>query len=82
MNKNCPGSANVRTPTLELKKCPQCGSGVEIFSDETSVRCAACGFTIYRDLASCIKWCRYAEECVGPERYRELISGDKENTGR
>ena len=25
MLDHCPGAANLRTPTLTIKKCPQCG---------------------------------------------------------
>lgn len=54
----CPGSAGVRTPTLTVKRCPRCGGEIEIFSNEVSADCGRCGFTIYNDTASCIRWCR------------------------
>ena len=68
----CPGAANIRTPTIKIKKCPKCSVEVEIFSDEMQVKCGNCGFTIYSDLQSCVQWCRYAKECVGEETYRKL----------
>lgn len=68
----CPGSSNVRTPTITTKDCPECGEEVEIFSNEMQVRCSSCGFTIYNDLQSCIQWCNYAKECVGEELYERL----------
>ncbi|HDR74232.1 MAG TPA: hypothetical protein ENN85_10060 [Methanoculleus sp.] len=72
MFSRCPGAANLRTPTLTIKTCPQCGAEVEIFSNDIAVTCGTCGFVIYNDVNSCIKWCRYAEQCVGPELYTKL----------
>ena len=73
MHDHCPGTANLRTPTLTIKKCPQCGEEVEIFSNDVKVVCGNCGFVIYNDILSCIQWCRYAKECVGEETYRKLV---------
>lgn len=73
MDKKCPGSGNLSTPTLEMKQCPQCGHGLELFSDETSALCDHCGFTVYRDVTGCIRWCRYARECLGDARYEEIM---------
>lgn len=72
MFNKCPGTANLRTPTLKIKKCPECGEEVEIFSTDIKVKCGKCGFTIYNDLESCIQWCKYAKECVGEETYKKL----------
>ncbi|MDD1645936.1 MAG: hypothetical protein LUQ42_00005 [Methanomicrobiales archaeon] len=68
----CPGSANLRTPTLAVKRCPQCGNEVEIFSNEPSTTCDSCGFVIWNDFVSCIRWCRYAEQCMGEETVRKF----------
>jgi ribosomal protein S27AE len=73
----CPGAANIRTPTLSIRKCPQCGGEVEVFSNDVVVKCGSCGYVVYNDIASCVRWCRYARECVGEETYRKL----KEHTG-
>jgi len=73
MFDQCPGAAHIRTPTLEIKKCPQCGEEVEIFSNEMQVECRNCGLTIYNDLESCVQWCKYAKECVGEELYKKLM---------
>ena len=73
MLDNCPGAAQfTRTPTLKIKKCPECGGDVEIFSTELRVKCDKCGFTVYNELESCIQWCKYAKECVGEELYNKL----------
>ncbi|MDT8358202.1 MAG: hypothetical protein RQ758_06835 [Methanomicrobiaceae archaeon] len=73
---HCPGAANIRTPTLKIKKCPRCGEEVEVFSNDVKVKCGRCGFTIYNDLQSCVKWCKYAKECVGEEAFRRFTSED------
>jgi len=75
MLDRCPGTANLRTPTLALKKCPQCGGEVEIFSNDISVKCSRCGFLVFNDVESCIRWCKYAKGCVGEETYNTLMEG-------
>lgn len=77
MLDHCPGSANLRTPTLAIKKCPQCGEEVELFSNDVKVTCSNCGFVIYNDIMSCVQWCKYAKECVGEETYRKLMEMKK-----
>ena len=72
MFDKCPGARNIIMPTIELKKCPECGEEVELVSTDMQVNCPQCGFTIYNDLVSCIQWCEYAKECVGEEVYERL----------
>ena len=74
MLDHCPGAANLRTPTLAIRKCPQCGEEVELFSNDISVKCSNCGFEVYNDIASCIQWCKYAKECVGEEMYNRIMA--------
>jgi len=71
MFDRCPGSL-AGTPTLKIKKCPECGNEVEIFSNDVKVKCDKCGFEIYNDVESCIQWCKYAKACVGEQLYRKL----------
>lgn len=78
MNDKCPGAANMRTPTLKIKDCPECGEEVEIFSTDVKVKCRNCGFNIYNNIESCIQWCLYAKECVGEELYDSMKKA-KEN---
>lgn len=73
MFSKCPGSI-ANTPTLKIKKCPECGAEVEIFSNDVRVKCDRCGFTVYNDIESCIQWCKYARQCVGEELYNKLMS--------
>jgi hypothetical protein len=83
MLDHCPGAANLRTPTLTIKKCPQCGGEVEVFSSDTSVPCSTCGFIVYNDALSCVQWCSYAKECVGEEMYRTIMERVKaQNAGK
>lgn len=72
MLDQCPGAATIRTPTLAIKKCPQCGADVEVFSNDLFVKCDQCGFVVDNDIASCVQWCKHAKECVGDEMYRKL----------
>ena len=74
MLDHCPGSASLRTPTLTIKKCPQCGGEVEVFSHDVSVTCSTCGFVVYNDTLSCVQWCKYAKECVGEETYHKIMA--------
>jgi NADH pyrophosphatase NudC (nudix superfamily) len=74
MLDHCPGAANIRTPTLAIKKCPQCGEEVEVFSSDVSVKCSRCGFEVYNDIMSCVQWCKHAKECVGTETYDRIIA--------
>lgn len=62
-----------RTPTIEEKRCPNCGNIIEIFSIDTQVKCEHCGFVAYNDALSCVQWCKYARKCVGDEMYEHLM---------
>ena len=73
---HCPGSLSLRgAPTLKEKICPECGAVIEIFSIDTHVVCD-CGFIAYNDTQNCIKWCKYARECVGDEIYNKFMGAD------
>lgn len=72
MTSKCPGQ-DTRNLRVELYKCPKCDAEVEIFSDETRVKCQKCGEIIYREkLPSCIEWCASARQCLGEERWKAL----------
>ena len=69
----CPGSAGIKKPTIEMVKCRSCGTQNEMFTDENSVICEGCGKIVLRSMdPSCIDWCKYAKECIGEEKYKEL----------
>lgn len=64
----CPGSKYMRQPKPEIFPCPGCSGEVEIWSDEISGRCSACGTVVMRDgTMSCLEWCAMARECVGDD---------------
>lgn len=67
----CPGT-DTRYLKVEVKKCQRCGYDVEIFSDEVRVKCPKCKSYVYREIPSCIDWCRYAKECVGEKIVKEM----------
>lgn len=72
MRPVCPGQ-DFRRLTVALYRCPSCRAEVEIFSNETRVRCHECGTTVYKEkLPSCIEWCASARECLGEQRWRQL----------
>jgi len=78
MLDHCPGAANLRTPTLAIKKCPHCGEEVELFSNDISVKCSNCGFVVYNEIESCVQWCKHAKECVGEEMYNRIMERKKQ----
>ena len=76
MTMRCPGQ-DMRNLRVSLHKCPNCGTEVEIFSDELKVKCHKCGTKVYREKTpSCIEWCAAARQCLGEERWRELKGAD------
>lgn len=64
-NVRCPGSLKTTAPEPVERKCPKCGSMVEIWSDEEKADCK-CGMTIFKEkIPTCVEWCSAAEECLG-----------------
>jgi len=48
-------------------QCPHCGTGIEFWKDEPSVKCPQCRRVIVNpklDLG-CAQWCQRAEQCLG-----------------
>lgn len=80
-DKSCPGSRTIREPRPEYINCPDCGREVEIWTDELKATCPGCGNKVFRaQQPSCIDWCPYAKECVGPEVYERLRPGVEEDS--
>ena len=72
MVSRCPGQ-DFRNLRVELYKCPKRGYQVEIFSNETKVKCTQCGEMVYKEkLPTCIDWCASARQCLGEERWRQF----------
>lgn len=72
MMSKCPGQdkRNLKSETIA---CPSCGYTVEMFSDEVKVYCPKCKRQVCRErLPSCVDWCKFAKECVGEDRYKQL----------
>lgn len=77
MKNKCPGQDD-RNIKAEVINCPDCGYRVEIFSDEIKVRCPKCKGLVCRDrLPSCVDWCKAARECIGEDKWRELMERKK-----
>lgn len=72
----CPGT-DTRFLKIEIKKCPKCGYLVEIFSDELKVRCPKCETYVYKEMPSCIDWCKYAKYCIGEEKLKDFKKDKK-----
>lgn len=69
----CPGSKGMKEPTPENVNCPQCGYEVEIWTHELMRHCPQCNTPVMRpQKVSCIDWCSFAKECVGPQLYSKL----------
>lgn len=71
-----------RTPTIQEKICPHCGSVIEMFSIDTQMACEKCGFVAYNDTLSCVQWCEYAKQCVGEEMYAYMMKIAEEQKKR
>ena len=77
MFSKCPGQ-DTHKLRVELHKCPKCGAEVEIFSDETRIKCQKCGTMVFREkMPSCIEWCSSARQCLGEERWQQLMGKDE-----
>ena len=72
MNSKCPGQ-DKRNLKIETATCSNCGYKTEMFSDEIKVYCPKCKELICRErLPSCIDWCKFAKECIGEQKYKQL----------
>jgi hypothetical protein len=72
----CPAADRLRDAVITEIKCPECGRSIEMFSIFPVSQCE-CGFTAYNDAQNCVKWCRYAKECVGEELYAKMTATQK-----
>lgn len=79
MVSRCPGQDS-RNLKAAIYQCPVCHNEVEIFSDETRIKCRKCGNYVYRDKTpSCIEWCSKARECIGEERWKLMYDAIHDN---
>lgn len=78
MTTRCPGQ-DLRNLRVSVHLCPKCGTEVEIFSDEMRIKCKKCGTMVFREKTpSCIEWCAAARQCLGEERWKELMAKDNQ----
>ncbi len=65
----CPGqdSQYWKPDAIYEVECPECGSPVEFFKDETTRKCSACGHRFVNPELDfgCAAYCKYAEQCIG-----------------
>jgi hypothetical protein len=83
LKDSCPGSREIKKPKPEDITCRHCGKNIEIWSDETEVKCKFCRKMNMRMLGpTCIDWCDFAKECIGEQKYNRLKkkSGSKQHT--
>lgn len=72
MSMKCPGQ-DTRNLRAAMYRCPNCGTDVEMFSDELRIRCYKCNEFVYKEgTPSCIDWCSSAKKCIGVERWDAL----------
>ena len=72
--QTCPGARIFRQPKPESFGCPDCGSEVEIWTDEFRRPCPRCGRIVFRDAGlGCLEWCAMAEQCLGEQAYGDLM---------
>jgi len=78
MLRKCPGSQNFSQPKPEYIKCMNCGSEIEIWTDEVKVNCSYCSSVNTRDSDECcLDWCKFAKDCVGIELYNKWLQNKK-----
>ena len=79
MSGHCPGQDG-RNLTISIHKCPECGSEVEIFSDETRAKCHKCGNVVQKEkVPSCVEWCVKARDCLGEDRWKAIMGDPVED---
>lgn len=73
LNHNCPGSKLLKEARPDYINCPHCGYEIELWTDEVIIRCPQCHDFVIQDRgASCIDWCKHAQECVGVQKWNRL----------
>ena len=61
-------------------QCPQCKEIVEFFKDEPKRKCYNCKHEVINPKVDfgCALWCPKAVECIGQERYQQLLASAKQ----
>ena len=65
----CPGqdSRYWKHDAIFDTKCPECGTEIEFFKDQTTAKCKGCGKQVINPKMDfgCASYCQYAEQCMG-----------------
>ncbi len=65
----CPGQDTQywKSGAIFETKCPECGTEVEFFKDDTTRKCPKCGHRFLNPNLDfgCASYCQYAEQCIG-----------------
>ncbi|HIE08151.1 MAG TPA: HD domain-containing protein [Desulfarculaceae bacterium] len=65
----CPGqdSRYWKHDAIFDSKCPECGTEIEFFKDQTTCKCKNCGKQVINPRMDfgCASYCQYAEQCMG-----------------
>jgi len=73
----CPGQSTMfwRPEDIYETPCPHCGHAVEFFKTDVKRPCPRCGRKVLNPRMdfSCAAWCEGAEECLGPDVYRQRM---------
>ena len=76
----CPGqdSRYWKHDAIFDSKCPECGTEIEFFKDQTTCKCKGCGKQIVNPRMDfgCASYCQYAEQCMGELPPELLASRD------
>ena len=76
----CPGqdSRYWKHDAIFDAKCPECGTEIEFFKDQTTCKCKGCGKQVVNPKMDfgCASYCQYAEQCMGELPPELLASRD------
>ncbi len=76
----CPGqdSRYWKHDAIFDSKCPECGTEIEFFKDQTTCKCKGCGKQVVNPKMDfgCASYCQYAEQCMGELPPELLASRD------
>jgi len=80
INMRCPGqdSRYWKHDAIFDSKCPECGTEIEFFKDQTTCKCKGCGKQVVNPRMDfgCASYCQYAEQCMGELPPELLASRD------
>lgn len=82
MAEKCPGQDfQGKLPKLKYKKCRRCKNKVELWPPSYTAECDRCGCEVRAEgFPSCADWCKLAEKCLGPKKYKEFKKSKETKT--